>query len=64
MSAPICRIRRDRPRSRAAEQRDELAAFQLTKSHAATPARGIPRQHNALASISQGLAAVRDFDPA
>jgi hypothetical protein len=27
------------------------------------PSQGNPRQHNALASISQELAAVRDFDP-
>ena len=31
--AGLLRARRDRPRSRAAEQRDELAAFQLIELH-------------------------------
>jgi hypothetical protein len=38
-SLALLRPRRERPRGRAAEQRDELAPFQLTKLHALTPAK-------------------------
>jgi hypothetical protein len=37
----LLRVPREWPRDgRAAEKRDEVASFQLTKLHAATPARG------------------------
>jgi hypothetical protein len=47
---------------RAAEQRDERAPFQLTKLHPLPLSQG--GQHNGLASLKSGRAAVRDFGPA
>jgi hypothetical protein len=48
------------PTSRsAAEQRNELAALQLTELHPLPQTR--ERQDSGLASIKSGLAAVRDF---
>src|SRR3984893_795349 len=50
-----------RPRYRAAEEREELAPFYMTKLHPLPQAR---RQHNGLARLKSGGAAVRDFGPA
>src|SRR5262249_17474201 len=58
----LLRLRSERPRCRAAEQRHELAAPQLPKSHGAIPSQG-----GSLAdrrASSQVLAALRDGDPA
>jgi hypothetical protein len=51
----------ERPRRRAAEKRNELAALQLIELHLiASPAR----QHTDWRASSHGPVAVRDFDPA
>jgi hypothetical protein len=59
----LLRARRDRPRGRlAAEQRDELAALDSMEMHL-LPHLGTGSIPHWPAS-SQGLAALRDFDPA
>src|SRR5215470_6060498 len=50
--ARLLRASRERPRRRAAEQRDELAPFQLIELHSIPSARA-RSQDNALAKISQ-----------
>src|SRR5262249_48243440 len=60
----LLRTRGERPRGRrAAEQRDEVAALQLTKLHS-PPLAGSPCSIADRQGSSQGLAAVRDFSPA
>src|SRR5262252_3748312 len=62
---PLARLRarRERPRCPAAEQRDELASFQLIELH-------LPPQPGTCGSIphwrgsGQGLAALQDSEPA
>ena len=49
----LLRPRRERPHSRAAEQRDEGASLQLTKLHPLPPS--VERQDSGLASIKSGL---------
>jgi hypothetical protein len=60
-AAWLLRARRKWPRRRAAEEREELAPFYMTKLHPLPQAR---RQHNGLARLKSGGAAVRDFGPA
>jgi hypothetical protein len=54
--------RRDRPRRRAAEQRDERASPHSIELHP-LPQPETLWQHTALARIESGLAALRDFNP-
>src|SRR5262245_60643980 len=56
----LLRARRERPCRHAAEQRDELAPFQLIDPHSAAPS-----QSDSIAewrASGQGFAALRDFD--
>jgi hypothetical protein len=53
------RPRRERPCCRAAEQRDEVAPFQLIELHSVSPPARAELQHIELARISQELTATR-----
>jgi hypothetical protein len=62
--AASARPRGDRPHSRAAEQRDELASLHLTELHWQPLRHGVSDSITDWRGSSQGLAAVRDFGPA
>jgi hypothetical protein len=61
----LLQARRERPRRRTAQQRDDLAAFHSIELHSLVRrSHGPIAGYRILARIGQGLAAVRHFGPA